>query len=39
LVRAKAHARDIAERLRERGIAFGAVDIEALRDRRNRCAT
>jgi len=33
LVRAKAHARDIAERLRERGIAFGAVDIEALRDR------
>ncbi len=33
LVRAKAHARDIAERLRARGIAFGAVDIEALRDR------
>ncbi len=33
LVRAKAHAREIAERLRERGIAFGAVDIEALQDR------
>jgi ATP-dependent exoDNAse (exonuclease V) beta subunit len=33
LVRAKAHARDIAERLRARGIAFGAVDIEALRER------
>ncbi len=33
LVRAKTHAREIAERLRERGIAFGAVDIEALRDR------
>jgi ATP-dependent exoDNAse (exonuclease V) beta subunit len=33
LVRAKTHARDIAKRLRERGIAFGAVDIESLRDR------
>jgi len=30
LVRAKAHARDIAQALRTRGIAFGAVDIEPL---------
>jgi len=30
LVRAKAHARDIAPALRARGIAFGAVDIEPL---------
>jgi len=30
LVRAKAHARDIAQALRARGIAFGAVDIEPL---------
>ena len=32
LVRAKAHARAIGKALRERGIAFGAVDIEPLRD-------
>jgi ATP-dependent exoDNAse (exonuclease V) beta subunit len=30
LVRAKAHARDIAQALRSRGIAFAAVDIEPL---------
>ena len=30
LVRAKAHARDIAQALRARGIAFGAIDIEPL---------
>ena len=33
LVRAKAHARDIAHALRGRGIAFRAVDIELLQDR------
>ncbi len=33
LVRAKTHAREIAKRFRERGIAFDAVDIESLRDR------
>ena len=33
LVRARAHAREIAVRLRERGIAFHAVDIEPLADR------
>jgi len=33
LVRAKAHAREIAHRLRSRGIAFHAVDIEPLQDR------
>jgi len=33
LVRAKAHAREIAHRLRMRGIEFHAVDIEPLQDR------
>ena len=33
LVRARAHARDIALALRARGIAFRAVDIEPLQDR------
>jgi len=33
LVRARAHARDIAASLRARGIAFRAVDIEPLQDR------
>jgi len=33
LVRARSHARDIAAALRERAIAFRAVDIEPLRDR------
>ena len=33
LVRAKAHARAIGAQLRDRGIAFGAVDIEPLQDR------
>ena len=33
LVRAKSHAREIAAALRERGIAFRAVDIEPLHDR------
>ena len=33
LVRAKAHAREIALALRRRGIAFRAVDIEPLQDR------
>ena len=33
LVRAKAHARDIAAGLRTRGVAFRAVDIEPLQDR------
>jgi len=33
LVRAKAHAREIAHRLRIRGIEFHAVDIEPLQDR------
>jgi ATP-dependent helicase/nuclease subunit A len=33
LVRAKAHAREIAHRLRTRGIEFHAVDIEPLQDR------
>jgi ATP-dependent exoDNAse (exonuclease V) beta subunit len=33
LVRARAHAEAIAAALRDRGIAFGAVDIEPLEDR------
>ena len=33
LVRAKAHARELAMSLRERGIAFRAVEIEPLQDR------
>lgn len=33
LVRAKSHARDIAQALRTAGIAFRAVDIEPLQDR------
>jgi len=33
LVRAKAHAREVAMSLRQRGIAFRAVDIEPLQDR------
>jgi ATP-dependent helicase/nuclease subunit A len=33
LVRARAHARDVAAGLRARGIAFRAVDIEPLQDR------